>query len=124
MPVKTVTLALPAASLTVGQTAQATVTVSLTESDGLLDQRPITFTSNNAAVATVDANGLVTARGAGTASITATVEGVVSPGVAVTVALPAIVITAAQEAAIMAVPLGGTFVLQGPTKNINCVVSG
>lgn len=61
----TATLAAAASTLVVGGTTQLNVT---TNSDGTT-----TYSSNNTSVATVDANGLITAKGAGTATITANI---------------------------------------------------
>jgi beta-glucosidase-like glycosyl hydrolase len=62
-----------------GKTAKTSVTASLSD-DSFYDIRKATvrYTSNNAAVASVDANGIVTALSAGTATISAevTVDGV------------------------------------------------
>jgi len=59
--------------------AEGTVRLSATPRDAngrVLLSRPITWASDNEAVATVDANGLVTAVGLGSATVTATSEGV------------------------------------------------
>ena len=61
----TATLAAAASTLVVGGTTQLNVT---TNSDGAT-----TYSSSNTSVATVDANGLITAKGAGTATITANI---------------------------------------------------
>jgi uncharacterized protein YjdB len=55
----------------VGQQAQTTVTVRDTAS-GILLNRPINWASDNEIIATVNQNGVITARRAGTARITAT----------------------------------------------------
>ena len=57
-----------------GGTAQSSVTASMTD-DGFYDlnKAKVVYSSNNPAVAVVDANGLVTAKGAGIATITAQV---------------------------------------------------
>jgi uncharacterized protein YjdB len=62
-----------AAALPVGEHVR--ITASARTASGQTLQRPITFTSGNQAVATVDQTGLVTARGEGTATIVATVDG-------------------------------------------------
>ena len=87
IPVASVTVALASISLTVGQTTQATPTVR-DASGNVLTGRLVTWTTSNAAVATVSNDGVVTAVGAGTATITGTSEG--KPGSAtVTVTAPA-----------------------------------
>jgi trimeric autotransporter adhesin len=73
-PVATVTVALGSANLNSGQTTQATATLQDAAGNALTG-RTITWGSSNTGVATVDANGLVTAVGGGSASITATSEG-------------------------------------------------
>lgn len=58
------------ASLTVGQTLQLTRTITPAEAD----EKEVIWSSGNAAVATVDANGLVSAKSAGTAVITVKIK--------------------------------------------------
>lgn len=75
----------PVASVTVGPASDTVVTgatvtfvATLRDSTGAaLSGRPITWTSTNTAVATVNASGVVTGVAAGTATIRATSEGVV-----------------------------------------------
>ena len=73
-PVATVTVSLASASITAGQTTQATATEK-DASGNTLTGRTVTWSSNNTAVATVSSTGLVTAFAAGSAQITATSEG-------------------------------------------------
>ena len=74
IPVATVSVLLAPTSVFVGQTSRATAT--LRDANGnVLTGRTVTWSSSNTAVATVDGVGLVTARGAGSASIRATSEG-------------------------------------------------
>ncbi len=69
-----VTVSPAAATLIVNATQQ--LTVQITDPVGnLLTGRPVTYTSNAPAIATVDTAGRVMARGPGTARITATSEG-------------------------------------------------
>ena len=63
------------ATLLVGRSRQLTVSVR-DQSGALLTGRAVTWSTSDAAVATVSATGLVTAVAIGTVSITATVEGV------------------------------------------------
>ncbi len=71
MPVSGVTLDKTRAELQVGKTLTLTATVT---PDNATD-KTVTWTSNNDAVATVDTNGVVTAKAEGTATITATSGG-------------------------------------------------
>jgi serine/threonine protein kinase len=75
-------------SLRVGDPAR-TLTASVLDSNRQAMQRPVTWSSSNLGVATVDASGRLTPVGAGTAQITATAEGR-SDQVAVTVAAAAV----------------------------------
>ena len=71
MPVSGVALDKTSAELQVGKTLTLTATVT---PDNATD-KTVTWTSSNAAVAAVDANGVVTAKAEGTATITATSGG-------------------------------------------------
>ena len=82
VPVASVTVAPTSASIVVQGTVQLTAT--LRDATGRVIGRPITWASDNSAIATVDANGLVSAVGAGGAVITAASEGV-SGGADITV---------------------------------------
>jgi alpha-tubulin suppressor-like RCC1 family protein len=74
-PVASVTVAPSTASITAGATAQLTVT--LKDAGGnTLTGRTVTWNSSAPGIASVDGNGLVTAVAAGTATVTATSEGV------------------------------------------------
>jgi uncharacterized protein YjdB len=74
VPVASVTVSPATASLTVGQTAQLAATPR--DASGTpLSGRAVTWATSNAAVATVNSNGLVTGATAGSANITATSEG-------------------------------------------------
>ena len=79
-PVARVTVVLVASRVGVGQTTAAIAT-AFDATGHSLSGRTVTWTSSNAAVATVSSAGLVTASGLGTATITATIETV--PGSAV-----------------------------------------
>ena len=85
-PVASVAVSPATASLTVGQTAQLTATTK--DANGnILSGRPVTWSTSNGSVATVSSSGLVTAAGAGSATITATSEGKTGTA-AVTVTAP------------------------------------
>lgn len=73
VPVDTVILNTPSADMVVGFTVQLTAQPRRLPSSNLTD-RVVTWTSSNAAVATVSASGLVTSVSAGTATISATSE--------------------------------------------------
>lgn len=75
LPVASVTVAPASASLLLRFTRQLSAKV-LDPNGRILIGRPVTWTTDNGTVATVDATGLVTAVGAGTASVIATSEGV------------------------------------------------
>jgi len=68
IPVESVTVSPDMASLTVGDTEQLTATVAPANAT----DKNVTWTSSNTSVATVDANGIVTAISAGAADITVT----------------------------------------------------
>src|SRR5213596_4707 len=74
VPVASVTVSPASASVPVGQTVQLSAT--LRDANGtILTGRSVTWASNNTPVATVTGTGLVTAKVAGSATITATSEG-------------------------------------------------
>jgi uncharacterized protein YjdB len=72
-PVASVTVSPAAASVQVGTTAQ--LTAALKDANGLPTSGSVTWTTSNAAVATVSTSGLVTGLVAGTATVTATSGG-------------------------------------------------
>src|SRR5256885_7769198 len=74
-PVASVTLTPESATVFVAGTLQ--LSARLRDANGaLLTGRPVTWTSDHAAVATVDPNGMVQGAGPGSAAVTATSEGV------------------------------------------------
>lgn len=74
VPVGSVTIAPTTASLTIGQSATLTATVK--DANGaIVTDRPVTWTTSNAAVASVTQAGVVKALAAGTAIISATSDG-------------------------------------------------
>ena len=77
-------------TLTEGDTTTLTATVL---PENTTDSKNVSWSSNNEAVATVDANGTVTAKSAGTAVITATSKNGKSAGCTVTVSRKEIPIT-------------------------------
>ncbi|MCC6773380.1 MAG: Ig-like domain-containing protein [Gemmatimonadaceae bacterium] len=74
-PVSTVQVAPAAPQLTVGTSAQLSAT-ALDAGGNVVTGRPVTWTSSDPAVATVSTSGLVSALAAGSAQLTATVDGV------------------------------------------------
>jgi uncharacterized protein YjdB len=74
-PVASVTVSPANAALTVGQTQQLTTTLR-DANNNVLTGRAVAWTSSNAAVATISTSGLVTAQASGSATITATSEGI------------------------------------------------
>lgn len=128
MPDATVSITLSGvpAALAVGQSVPVVARVTTDVPDGALDAQPVVWSSSAPAVASITATATgatVTAISAGTAVIRAAI-GVVSGTATLTVSVPTIPITAQQEAAIMAVAVGGRFTLKGPTRDIVCQVSG
>jgi len=80
----------PAADLLVGDTTRLRVT-GLTASGDTIRSLAVTWASSDTLVASVSAEGLVTARGQGTATITATSGGIVGPaGITVTIHFAAV----------------------------------
>jgi uncharacterized protein YjdB len=120
--VKAITVTLAASSLTVGGTTQAKASVTTDVTDNALDDNFIlTWTSSNAAVATVSPLGVVTAASAGTATISAT-SGLIAGSAPLTVvALPFVLVNdAAAQALIDKLPLGARFELRFPTAVFIC----
>ncbi|MBL8960929.1 MAG: Ig-like domain-containing protein, partial [Gemmatimonadetes bacterium] len=89
-PVATVAVTLSASTLSIGQTTQA-VAVLRDAAGATLSGRTISWTSSATAVATVSAAGLVSAVGAGSATITANSEG--RSGTATVTVTPAVTLT-------------------------------
>ncbi len=75
VPIATLSVSLGSASLTAGQTTQATA-VAKDGNGNVLTGRAVSWSSLNAAVATVSSTGLVTAVGSGSTTIRATAESV------------------------------------------------
>jgi uncharacterized protein YjdB len=74
VPLATITVTVASPTLTIGSTTQATA-VAEDENGNVLTGRTFTWTTDHSEVATVNAQGVVTAVGRGTATITATSEG-------------------------------------------------
>src|SRR5437870_7528582 len=115
IPVATVAVAPPTASIVVG----ATVQLSATPQDAVgnpLTGRTITWQSGNAAVASVDANGLVTGKGAGgPVTVTATSEG--KSGSATVAVTPIPVATVAVAPPTASIVVGATVQLSATPQD-------
>src|SRR5690349_17849694 len=102
VPVASVAVSPTTASLTVGQTAQLTATPA-DASGNPLSGRVVTWATSNAAVATVSTTGLVSAVGAGSATITATSEGKSGTSALTVTNAPVASVTVSPAAASLAV---------------------
>jgi uncharacterized protein YjdB len=115
--VATVTVSLNSPSIEVGQQTTAIATTK-DASGNVLTGRAVTWTSSNAAIATVDTAGRVRAVAAGSASITATSEGKSgSATVTVTNPAPAPVATVTVSPATASVQAGSTVQLTATTRD-------
>jgi uncharacterized protein YjdB len=86
-PVASLTVSPSAVTLAIGRTQQLTATMR--DADGnLLTGRAVTWTTTDVNVATVNSLGLVTAVGAGSASITATIDGRIAAAAITVTATP------------------------------------
>src|SRR6266436_502085 len=114
VPVATVTVSPASGNLYVGQTLQLTATPKDSAGNPLTGQT-VTWSSDNTAVATVSTRGLVTARTAGAATITAATGGK-SGTSAITVAIVPIASVAVSPAS-TSVGVGGTVPLTAVAKD-------
>jgi len=116
VPVASVTVTPPSASVQVGQTVQLTAT--LKDANGnILTGRTVTWSSNQTTVATVNATGRVTARAAGSATITATSEGQSGTSSITVTPVPVASVTVTPASASVAV--GATVQLTATPKDAN-----
>src|SRR6266480_3437096 len=116
VPVASVTVNPASASVQVGQTVQLTATPK--DANGnTLPGRTVTWARSNTTVATVNGQGLVTARVAGGATITATSEGQSGTAAITVTAAPVATVTVSPTAA--AVQPGQTVQLTATTKDAN-----
>ena len=114
--VASVTVSPASASAVIGQTVQLTATP--TDAAGTpLTGRVVTWQTSNATIATVDANGLVTAKAAGPATITATSEG--KSGTSAITVSPVPVASVDVTPATPSVQLNATVQLTATTKDAN-----
>jgi Big-like domain-containing protein len=116
IPVATVVVSPLTASLVAGTTQQLTV-VTRDASNNVLAGRVVTWASSNQSKATVDANGLVTAVGAGTTVVTATSEGK-SGASQITVT------SSCTSANALQLSVGGTHTLTAAEKAFLCLGGG
>ena len=125
-PVNTVTVTPSSASLVVGITPTQQLTATLRDAaNNVLTGRVVTWTSSNAAAATVDGNGLVTAVGAGATTITATSETKTgTSSITVTVA-PVNTVTVTPSSASLVLGITSTQQLTAtPRDAVNNVLTG
>ena len=116
-PVASVSVSLNSASLTVGQSTQATA-IARDISGAVLTSRIITWSSDNAAIATVSASGTVTSVSAGSAAITATSEGLRgSAPIIVTTPPPAPVASVTVSLSAVSVVVGQTLQATALTRD-------
>jgi uncharacterized protein YjdB len=114
VPVASVTIAPASVSLFVSKTAQLTATTK-DSAGNVLTGRAISWVSSNTAVATVSAAGLITAKVAGSATITATSEG--KSGTAAITVLNVPVATVTVSPASASIGVGGSVQLAATTKD-------
>ena len=118
-PIETITVSLAQGSIAVGSLTAATATAR--DANGnVLSGRPLSWSSNNSAVATVGATGVVTGVATGTAGITATGEGK-SGTVTVTVILPPVA-TVAVSLPSSTLAIGATMQATAEPADANGVV--
>jgi uncharacterized protein YjdB len=116
VPVASVTVAPPSASVQAGQTVQLTATPKDANGNPL-SGRTVTWSSSNTTVATVNGTGLVSAKAAGSATITATSESQSGTSSITVTQVP--VATVAITPSSAAVQPGQTVQLTATTKDAN-----
>src|SRR5439155_785581 len=114
VPVASVTVSPASASIFVGGTRQLSA-VTKDAAGNTLTGRVVTWASSNTAVATVNSSGLVTAVGAGSATITVTSEGKSGTAAITVTVVPVAAVTVSPASATIAV--GGTRQLSAVTKD-------
>jgi uncharacterized protein YjdB len=114
VPVASVTVSPASVSLFVTKTAQLAATTK-DSTGGVLTGRAVTWASGNTTVATVSAAGLVTAKAAGSATITATSEGRSGTAAITVVSVPVASVTVSPATA--SVAAGTTVQLAATTKD-------
>ena len=117
--VATVTVSLASSTITPGQTTQAAAAIR-DASDNVLTGRVVTWSSGNTAVSTVSATGLVTAVGAGRATITALSETKTGAStITVSATGPAPVASVLVTPATASLQVGSTLQLSGSLRDAN-----
>jgi uncharacterized protein YjdB len=116
VPVASVTVSPTSASVPVGQTVQLTATPKDANGNAL-SGRTVTWASNNTAVGTVNANGLVTGVVAGSMTITATSEGQSGTSAVTVAAGPLPVASVTVSPAPASVPVGQAVQLTATPKD-------
>src|SRR5438093_815821 len=114
VPVASVTVSPTSATMRVGSAVQLTA-VARDSAGGPLAGRPVTWTTSDPAVATVNANGSVTSNAVGSATITATSEGKSGTAAITVTAVPVASLTVNPASASVAV--GATRQLSAVTKD-------
>ncbi|HKR09471.1 MAG TPA: Ig-like domain-containing protein [Gemmatimonadaceae bacterium] len=117
-PVATVTVSLAAGSITAIGTTQATATLRDANAN-ILTGRMVTWSSDNTAAATVDANGLVTAVATGTANIIATGEGKTGSATLTVTPAPVVTVTVSPPSATLVLGITPTQQISAVTKDAN-----
>ncbi len=122
--VTTVTVSPASTSIAVGATTPLQATVK-DQNGNVMTVQSVTWSTNNAAAATVSTSGLVTGVGAGSATITATSEGKFGTSNVTVNAVPPpapVVTTVTVAPASASVPLGTTTLLQATVRDQNGIV--
>jgi uncharacterized protein YjdB len=124
VPVASVVVTPPTPNVTVGQTVQLTATPYSAIGQPLTG-RAVTWSTNAATIATVSASGLVTGVGAGSAVITATIEGKTATATVTVSAAPVQIATITIAPASATVNVAWTTNLAATARNANGnVISG
>ena len=117
LPVASIAVSLPSASLVAGQSQRATATAK-DDKGNALSGRTITWRSSNSQIASVDASGMIAAAAPGSAVITASSEGVSGEATqGVTASPPAPVATVAVGPDGQSVQVGSTLQLSATTRD-------
>ena len=115
-PVASVSVSPSSTSLTVGQTQQLSATAKDAAANAL-SGRTVTWATSNSSIATVSSSGLMSAVGAGSATVTATSEGVVGSATITVSATQAPVATVAVSPTSSSLTVGQTQQLGVTTKD-------
>jgi uncharacterized protein YjdB len=116
--VTTVTVAPPSASIVVGTTTTLQATVK-DQSGNAMTGQPVTWSTNNAAAATVNSSGVVSGIAAGSATITATSSGKFGTSAITVTAVAPVVTTVTVAPPSASIVAGTTTTLQATVKDQN-----